>query len=1033
VSAATKGSGNHRAGHRWVALLVLLSATAGSVECSAALAAELAASNQTVAADVQTDRSRPRRVRKIKPVKRKSQPPLEKLSPSPLLPTAAISEAPPASETSAAGSPAVVTSPPATVVATCQPMSDYARISIPWAATNHYLLGREGHTVVLTLPGSSHLDVGSMLAAGERCGRSVTVTPGEVGVSLRFELPPNTAARDAQLGDVLVIDLFRRPALAAASGAEKPSEPHWPPPVTTPAAAPEGAAVASAPAQPLRFSWSTPTAAAAFRRGDTVWLVFDHPLNADTAAQLSQLRTPHVESIDQRPHPRATVLRLKVADTARPRLERNGNAWIVRLDDHDTAPYAPSLAAHPDALKDKTMRLLVPLAEPAEPLAFTDPDVGDSLVVVPVRSLDAGVARGYDYAQLRILPSEQGVVVQPLIDDLRVRTFPEGIEVTRAGGLQLSPVSEAARAAASISTGPVGTRIIPRESWPTGHPADFERALTDLNLALSRAADADRPSALLGLARLYVGHGLGAEAVGAFERLQAADPAAIDQPETHLLRGVAQWLSGHQTRAAADLRFPGIGDTDEGRLWQTLVGAGKPDPSALPTWSTMIAGYPPALRRAAGLALLDAVAADATPAATELLSGLRALIPDAQAQAQLDYQEGRIKAASGDVDGAVAAWTKVIDGEGSADAAAHARFDRVQLLRREGKMPIEDAIDALDQLRVTWRGDELQYRTMVELGHLQSEAGHALAALRTWRGAISEFPTNPDNPAVAKTMGETLERASENASAQPPWKTVALFEEFKELIPSDDRGTAILSRYAEQLVAADLRPQAASVLEKLMASGLPAADRATTALRLAEIRLTDGKAEAALASAAEADRPELPAALQEGRRRVVARALLALNRTDEALAVIAEDHDADADAVRLAAFRQKGDWEATAATIERMAGGPKSPTTSTPQQAGAQMLDRAAALTLANDEERLAQLRNGPHRPAPDTPAGQAIELMTKPPAAIRPEKDSIAAAVADAEKLAAAAKRAAAPGASAETAHAPKGPGEAHADPAGK
>lgn len=967
---------------------------------ASAHALSVAATPATTEASTRSAKLRQNKITRSDPHAPAAQPPS---TPEPASPAVAESSAlPPA----AAGATLVAT----TIPVSCLADDQQVRISLPWPAPKLYAIGRDGHTVILSLPSSVHLDVPPLSTTEHRCGQSVSVEIADNDHTMRIHLPAGMEARDAQLADALVIDMFRVPAPASPVNPDRTGEPSWPPPMAAiPAmtassiAEPMAEATRSPAVAPLQFAWRTPVAAALFRRGSNVWLVFDQPSQQDGNALSHNRNELQIEPL---PHPRATILRLRLADGLTPHLERNGNAWILRFDAGADLPPDASIPAHPDQETDGTTRLLLPVAEPAEPLAFTDPEVGDSLIIVPTRTLGSGIARGYDLAQLHLLPTAQGIVVQPLVDDLRVRTFPEGVDISRARGLNLSPVSDTARAVTSLVTATAGSRVIPADVWPASTPTDFPHTFADLNLALSRAADAERPRALLNLARFYVAAGLGAEALGTLDQRQAARPADADGPQEQLLRSIARWLAGRTDATNEDLNARGVvGDTDEGRLWRALVGASEVDPAMLPAWSTIVAGYPPMLRRVAGLALLNAaVNAGASAVAGRMLAGLRALITDGYANAWLDYQEGRLKLAAGDEDGAVAAWDKVVDGA-AGDAAAHAAFDRVQLLRHQQKMTLQDAIDTLDRLRATWRGDELQFRTMRELGQLQSEAGDSLAALQTWREAVSLFPTNPESPVLTRQMEDVFEHAIVDATPVPPWKTVALFEEFNELLPADERGRAIMAAYADRLVAADLRPQAETVIEKLLVSAPNDVEKAKTALRLAQLQLADGKPEAALASAATADKAALPSDRQPTRHRVVARALLALGQPEKAIATIAGDTSADADAIRLAVQRRDGSWDAAAQTIERI----EEAKTADPAQQNKQFLDRAAALTLANDQNGLAELRAEPDRPAAATPAGAAIDLMTRPSPPISPRKDAIAATVSEAEELASAAKRAAA------------------------
>lgn len=1007
IAAADTPPRGHPLRARALSLVLLVAiATASSGISSArafpppvasAPARSLAATTATTEASTRTAKLRQKRIARSEPHAPAAQPPSP---PEPVAPAVAEASAPPPAAASA-------TLVAAAIPVTCLADNQQVRISLPWPAPKPYAIGRDGHTVILSLPGNVHLDIPPLLMAEHRCGQSVSVEIGDNDHSMRIHLPAGMEARDAQLADALVIDMFSVPAPESPVSPDRTGEPSWPPPMAAnPAmtassiAEPMAEATRSPAVAPLQFAWKTPVAAALFRRGSNLWLVFDQPSQQDDNALSHNGNELQIEPL---PHPRATILRLRLADGLTPHLERNGNAWILRFDAGTDLPPDAPIPAHPDPEMDGTTRLLLPVAEPAEPLAFTDPEVGDSLIIVPTRSPGSGIARGYDLAQLHLLPTAQGIVVQPLVDDLRVRSFPEGVDISRARGLNLSPVSDTARAVTSLVTAAAGSRVIPTDVWPVSTPTDFPHTFADLNLALSRAADADRPRALLNLARFYVAAGLGAEALGTLDQWQAARPSGVDGPQEQLLRSIARWLAGRTDATNEDLNAPGVGDTDEGRLWRALVGASEVDSAMLPAWSTIVAGYPPMLRRVAGLALLNAaVDAGASAVANRMLAGLRPLITDGYANAWLDYQEGRLKLAAGDEDGAVAAWDKVVDGA-AGDAAARATFDRLQLLRHQQKMTLQDAIDTLDRLRVTWRGDELQFRTMRELGQLQSEAGDSLAALQTWREAVSLFPANPESPELTRQMEDVFEHAILHPTPVPPWKTVALFEEFNELLPAGERGRATMTAYADRLVAADLRPQAETVIEKLLISAPNDGEKAKMALRLAQLQLADGEPEAALASAATADKAALPSNRQPTRRRVVARALLALGQPEKAIAAIAGDTSADADAIRLAAQRRDGSWDAAAQTIERI----EEAKTAEPAQRNKQFLDRAAALTLANDQNGLAELRAEPDRPAAATPAGAAIDLMTRPSPPIPPKKDAIAATVSEAEELVAAAKRA--------------------------
>ena len=234
----------------------------------------------------------------------------------------------------------------------------------------------------------------------------------------------------------------------------------------------------------------------------------------------------------------------------------------------------------------------------------------------------------------------------------------------------------------------------------------------------------------------------------------------------------------------------------------------------------------------------------------------------------------------------------------------------------------------------------------------------------------------------------------------PPWKAVLLFDQFKELVPAEAGGFALVGRYADLLIAADLLPRATEVFERLLKSSLTPEQRGETGLRLAETRLADGAPEQALDALKRTELAGLSADLLGARRRLAAQAQLARGRPADALALIERDDGAAAEAIRLAAQRAGEDWAGAAATLRR-----HSP----------QSLDLAAAMTLAKDEEGLARLRNEPAEAtaavgtaaAAAAETAEAVRLMATTPQPVPPRPEAVAGAVADAERLAVLARNA--------------------------
>jgi hypothetical protein len=133
-------------------------------------------------------------------------------------------------------------------------------------------------------------------------------TPGPTGVPGPAPAPAEAAAPQT-------------PSLAPLSAAGSTPET-----AASNAPTPAAAAHPTAPAKEdavLRLPWDRPVAAAIFRRGETLWCVFDTPSQQDVA-KLAASAGPWVRRIEQQPHEQVTVPRISTEAGVEPRLERDG-------------------------------------------------------------------------------------------------------------------------------------------------------------------------------------------------------------------------------------------------------------------------------------------------------------------------------------------------------------------------------------------------------------------------------------------------------------------------------------------------------------------------------------------------------------------------------------------------------------------------------------------------------------------------------------------------------------------------------------
>ncbi len=128
---------------------------------------------------------------------------------------------------------------------------------------------------------------------------------------------------------------------------------------------------------------------------------------------------------------------------ARPRLASvmaDGASWIVTIGDSATVPTKALTIARSIVGKNRAS-IAIPFDNPRAIHRITDPAAGARLIVVTALKPARGFLKPQEFVELRALPSAQGVVLQPLADDLSAALATDKITVSRPGGLALSPTA----------------------------------------------------------------------------------------------------------------------------------------------------------------------------------------------------------------------------------------------------------------------------------------------------------------------------------------------------------------------------------------------------------------------------------------------------------------------------------------------------------------------------------------------------------------------------------------------------------------
>jgi len=753
-------------------------------------------------------------------------------------------------------------------------------------------------------------------------------------------------------------------------------------------AAPAASAVTTDPnAIGIRIDWDEPVAAAVFRRVGNLWVVFDKPAKMDVE-NLRAAAGNIIRGIEQLPNDRATVLKMKTVTGINPTMKRNGLAWILEFRQQPLRPAKP-VQTTPQPNSPVGARIFVSITEPGGPVVVNDPDVGDNLIVVPVVPLGYGIANLYDYPQVRVLPSGQGLVIQPKTDDLKVRPLRQGVELMSGSGMKVSSVTPRVAAASKLGDKSLFgkfTRLFDLEKWKKTNVETFNDDRQRYTAVAALASKSKKEKARLDLARFFFANGYGPETLGILRVLEEERPAISDSDEFKGLSGAANLMMGRFDEAREFLEDEALEENDEGRFWRAALRAYEDDlfgaAAELRRMGAIMRRYPDPLKIPLGTLVAEAaIELGDIEEAQKYLESVRTSNPTPSQANQLDFVEGRLRELSGDFDGAVGKWEEVQEGP-HRPSRAKAAVARVELLLKLKSIDELEAIEELEKLRFAWRGDNFEFNLLRRLGDLYLEAGDYRNGLRTLRQAATHFRDYEEAPEVTQKMTDSFANLylEDEADVLPPITAIALYDEFKELTPPGELGDEMIRKLADRLVDVDLLDRAADLLQAQVEFRLEGEEKARVGSQLALVHLIAKKYGDALATLDETEVANITEDLSTQRRHLRAKAMIGQELTEEALTLLKTDKSTDADLLRTEIYWGEGDWVQTSQALQRLVRGyGAKPGMALSDRQSQTILNLAITMTLAGNERGVDRLQRDYGGAMDNTLNRDAFRLIASP------------------------------------------------------
>ena len=697
-----------------------------------------------------------------------------------------------------------------------------------------------------------------------------------------------------------------------------------PQPVATPAEPGKARAEIFGSMLRLELPYTKLPPAAVFRRGLAIWVVTGSSELMDLSALAQLPNAPaRVLSTPTEMGQGITAFRLEAPASMSVSAAAAGNSWVLAVG--STVPDVPSQLQLVRQTVGTATKLRAFLPGARQVVWIKDPQAEDRIAAILSYAPARGLANGRQFVEFAALPSQQGLAVQVIADDLSVSIEGTDAVIGRPAGLNISDAqfAQAPTSWMPVSSSTDSPAFADFAAWSKPIAETRAEAVRKL-MRLSSTSPGGMSAPRISLARFYVAEGFGAEALGVLGNIAREDRTADANPQFRVMRAIANIEMARYRDALTDLSMEALGNDPHAALWRGLAAAGARDwrlaRSNLMGALRVLNRYPPAWDARARVALGQAALALNEPAsAMQALSGMPRVVLPADVTAEAMMVRAALEVVSGKKDVAVGLYDQLAKSP-HRPVAARATLEGTLLKAKEHKIKPEEAIDALERLRFQWRGDEVELKTLTELGKLYVDNNRIRDGLNTMRLAVRHFSNTDEARATAAHMAKIFEGLflAGKADDLQAVQALALFYDFRELTPVGGQGDEMIRKLSERLIAVDLLPQAAELLQHQVDQRLDGIPRAAVATRLALIYLLDRKAEKALSLIRTTKQTRLPDELIAQRNLIEARALTDLKMYDEAIDLISTDAGPECDRLRADIMWDAQRWPDAGAKAEAL-------------------------------------------------------------------------------------------------------------------
>jgi len=655
---------------------------------------------------------------------------------------------------------------------------------------------------------------------------------------------------------------------------------------------------------------------AAFFRDKYIWIVFDQK-------KMFSFKEGGIFSrFEVVPSETGTVMRMRVnPEFTQAKSEKTNSGWDIKVSELEDKNWQAQNVVSPEPLVSEEGFLIRGNFANNEVISFEDPDLGDVILVVPVVTGGIRVATQMDSVEFSLLKSIQGIAVVLYSDDVMVEKGEEALKVVSDTALPEEVL---------VESNVLLTNIEEYIKLPTILPyLDKNLDIFDFNerksLLISEASAAkDKFVAFeknLKLAKFFFMHGWYQESL---DSLLIAKKYAYkefqDSLQARFLAAVNNTMIGNLGAAKEEyddlLEYNDIKRIAEINLWNNYnefsIGSVPDSIGFIDNLSKTISLYSDDKYWLLAFAETELALLANDLKSVERIFREVCTPPEGYYANSLKFYRASYYKKKNQLNLAKQYYRDLTYQDLDMFNKVRAEFELVKIRVAEEEISISEAIEALEGLRYSWRGDQLEYEILMQLANYYRENKDIMSALRAYQYIQLAFNNKVSNFYITSEMARIFNDVflpGGLGEEMDDFTVVALFYEFKELNPIGEQGDDVILTIAQRLVRLDLLENASDLLRHQINYRLKGEKRVVNADNLAIILMMDKKPHEAIFILDDTDKDNFNFNEHQYRVRLRSKALIQMEKYQEALNYIKDDMSEDAEIIRREAIFQAKNWK----------------------------------------------------------------------------------------------------------------------------